>query len=77
MHQPPRTGSLVQIVYILRAEEETVAQLPLQLSQRNMRRIGLGLRALHAPFGVKLPHSPKIVFQRFGSAYILNAMSGP
>ena len=66
VHKPLRAGPLVQVVHILRAEKEAVAELPFQLSQSHVRRIRLGLCARRPPRRVELPDPPGIRSQASG-----------
>ena len=48
-------GALVQVVHILRAEEEAVADLFLEVGEGEVGGIGLGFGSVGAAFGVELP----------------------
>ncbi len=50
VHHASGAGALVQVVDILRAEKEAVAQLRFQLGEGDVRRIGLG----HSPAARRL-----------------------
>ena len=77
VHQPRRARPLMQVVHILRAEKESVAQLRLQLCQRKVGRIRLAFHAFRATCGVELPHQRRITPPRLRRAHILDTMSRP
>ena len=56
VHQPTRTSALMQIVNILRAEKESIAELPLKIGKRHMRGIRIRFLTLRPSLGVELPH---------------------
>ena len=72
-----RARALVQVVHILRAQKKPVAELRLQLRQREMRRIRLRLQAIGAPLGVKLPYQRRILLKSFRRAHVLHPMPRP
>ena len=67
----------MQVVHILRAKKEAIAQAMFQLCKCNMRRIWLGLRARFPSRRVELPHPPGIALPSLRRAYIFDAIAGP
>ena len=67
----------MQVVHVLCAKKEPVAEIRLKLSQRNVRRIWLGRRSLLAALRIKLPNQGRILLERLGCADILNTMPRP
>ncbi len=67
----------MQIVYVLCAKKEAVAEFCLKLRQCNVRGIRLCIRALLSPFGIELPHQRRVPLQCIRRANILNPMPCP
>ncbi len=67
----------MQIVHVLRAQKEAIPDRRLQLRQRPMRRIRLGLFSALPPLAVKTPHARRILFPCLGRGHVLDAMPLP
>jgi len=72
-----RAGALVEVVDVLRAEEEAVAEVGFELSEGVMRGIRHGGLSRGASGGVELPDKRGIAVKRFGSADVFDAVAGP
>ena len=70
-------GALVQVVHVLGAEKEAVADALLKFGKREVGRIGLGLCCRGAARGVELPDQRRIALPGIGSADILDAIACP
>ena len=75
VHQARGAGALMQVVDILGAEKEAVAEALLKLRERKMRGVGLGLLRGRAARGVELPHQRRGCAPRLGRADILDGMA--
>jgi hypothetical protein len=72
-----RTGSLVQVVDILRAEIEAIAHPVFERSQRAMRCVGLRIGRVASAHRVETPHEFWIGLPGFGCRNFLYPMSIP
>jgi hypothetical protein len=72
-----RACLLVQIVYILGAEEEAISQTLLQLREREMRRVGLRSRSYSPTHGIELPDQPGVAVPRMGRSDLLDPVVPP
>jgi len=55
-----RSGLLVEVVHVLRAEKKPLSQCTFELGERDMTGIGFGVRSDTASHGVELPDEPRI-----------------
>ena len=72
-----RACTLVEVVDVLRAEEEAVAEVGFELSESAVGGVGSGGLRGGSAGGVKLPDEGGIALEGFGSADVLDAMAGP
>jgi hypothetical protein len=70
-------GALVEIIYILGAEEEAVTKVGFELGQGEMGGVGLSLVGGGAASGVELPDEGWVAMQGFGGADVLDAVARP
>ena len=77
VQQPPRPGALVQIVDILRDDQQLARPFGIEPRQRRVSGVGLPLGELRPPRIVKGVHQRRIARERFRRADILNAMVFP
>jgi hypothetical protein len=70
-------GALVEVVDVLRAEEEAVADALLKLGEGVVGGVGLGFGSVGAALGIELPDEFGIASPGVGSADIFNAIAGP
>ena len=77
VHEADRAGTLVQVVHILRTQEEAVTQLRLQFRQCNVSGIRHRLRSRCPPRRIELPYTCWVALPRFRSADIFNPIPGP
>jgi hypothetical protein len=70
-------GSLVQVVDILGAKKEAVAESFFELGESEVGGVGLGGLGGSAAGGVELPDQGGIAVPSFGGAYVLDTMASP
>jgi hypothetical protein len=70
-------GALVEVVHILRAEEEAVTDAALQVGEGVVGGVGLGFGTGGAACGVELPDEFGIASPGVGSANVFDAIAGP
>ncbi len=70
-----RAGALVHVVDVLRYDIDVV--IPFQLGNGVVTGIGLPLEQLAAPFVVEPDDRRAVAYERFGRAYIFDAIVGP
>ncbi|MEY3659074.1 MAG: 4-hydroxy-tetrahydrodipicolinate reductase [Pseudomonadota bacterium] len=75
--QARRPGPFMQVIDILRYDEEIARPVPVQLRQRHMRGIGLGFLDILPPHIVEVQNKVWIAGKRFWRGNILNAMLLP
>ena len=68
-------GALVHVVDVLRYDLDVV--IPFQLGNGVVAGIGLPLEQLAAPFVIELDDRRAVAYERFGRAYILDAIVWP
>jgi hypothetical protein len=72
-----RTGALVQVVDILRAQKKALAEFRLELKKCDVGGVGLCCSSLRAPLRVELSYEGGVGLQSFGSANLFNVVAGP
>ena len=77
MDQPFRPGPLMQIIDILRHDQQPAGPFGVEPRQRPVRRIGLHPRQCRAPVIVKTVHEFGIIGERLGCADILDPVPFP
>ena len=75
--EAPGASALVEVVDILGAEKETVAEAGLELGERDVGGVGHGSLRGSAARGVELPDQSGVAMESFGGADVLDAMAGP
>jgi hypothetical protein len=68
---------LVQVVYILRAEEEAISELFPQIREREVSRVGFRYRSYSPPHRVELPHEPGITSPSLGRGDLFDPVVAP
>ena len=71
------TGARMEVIYVLRDEQEVTWPLVVQSRQRAVRRIRLDRSELHPPRIVELVDESRIASERLRSRDIFNTMSFP
>lgn len=71
-----RSGLFVQVVHVLRAEEQAVREFALQIGEREMRgiRLGGGNTPAH---GIEIPDQPRIASPGMRRSYLFDAIVSP
>ncbi len=77
MEEANGAGALVQVVNVLRAEEEAVAELSFELGESDVTGVGLGGLRGRSACGIELPYEGGIALPGFGSADVIKVMAGP
>ena len=72
-----RSSPPVKVVHVLRAKEEAFAQLVFELSQCEVRRVGLRSRSYSPTHGVELPDQPGVAAPRIGRGDLLDPVVPP
>jgi hypothetical protein len=70
-------GALVEVVDVLCAEEEAVADSLLEFGEGVVGGVGLGFGSVGAAFGIELPDEFGIASPGIGCADVFNAIAGP
>lgn len=71
------SGTLVQIIDILRAEKIAAGKPGFEVGKSEVRGIGLSFLPCSAACGVEGPDACRIALPGFGRAYVFNAKAGP
>ncbi len=77
VQQPPRPRALVQVIDILRDDQQFTGPFGIEPGQGDMRRIGLDLPQSRPPRIVELVNLARITDKRFWRRHILDPMSFP
>jgi hypothetical protein len=77
VRQSPRTGFLVKVVDVLRAEEEAVTQLALEFSESHVRRVWLAGQRAGAAHGIELPDQLRVAGPSLRRGNVLETPSLP
>lgn len=77
MNQASRAGLLVKIIDVLSAEKEAVAELTLDLRERQMRGIRLTRQGSRTTHGIELPDQLRIAGPGLGRRYLLESPAFP
>ena len=72
-----RSCLLVQIIHVLRAEEQAVIQGAFELREREVCRIRFGCRSNPPTHGIELPHQPGIATPRIRRGYLFDPVVAP
>src|SRR5690606_12080318 len=70
-------GALVQVVDVLRHEQQVVAQLRLQACERQVRVVGLHAAHLAAPGVVEALHEQGVALERLGGGHVAHVVALP
>ncbi len=77
VHQAFGTGTLVQVVDILRAQKKPLAQSALKFGQREVGCVRLDRQGSLSAHGVKVPNQLWIALPGFGRSNLFHAMAVP
>ena len=77
VQHPLRPGPLMQVIDILRDDQQFPWPRGIQSGERIMRRVGLYRPEFRAPLVIETVHQVGIAPQRFGRTDILDMMSLP
>jgi hypothetical protein len=77
MEEANGASALVQVINVLRAEEEAVAELSFELGESDVTGVGLGGLRGRSACGIELPYEGGIALPGFGSADVIKVMAGP